>query len=234
MLHTNSNVFPFSQQWGLDTNKMLFENDFWWSVCLFVHSLALYRQWHGSKWRSVSWVVGFISILALATYLQIRHKSVYLRHRVHILVAMRYARMLGLILLLDPAIPDLLRLHEASCARALTKILVYRVGYVLTAFIGYQLPLLNHIWVVVLNVLSMSVLSIRHCKQAGLSLPGSLNCARAWGEKVAWMGKLSPFAASGPSSSLIEPWQECGRLQVPFIVSCLCAFKSSFLITLSF
>ena len=210
------------QKWELYSSKVFFENDFWWSVCLFVHSLVLYRHWRGSKWRAVSWVVGFISILALATYLQIRHKSVYLRHRVHILVAMRYARLLGLILLLDPAIPDMLRLHEASCARALSKILICRVSYVFSVSVGYHIPLINHIWVVLLNVLSMSVLAIRHCKQADLSLPGSLDCSGSWGQNLAWMAKLSPFAASEPSLPLIEPWRECGRLQVLFIVGCLC------------
>ena len=171
------------------------------------------------------WLSAYNSILALTLHLQLHKKSFYLRNRIQFLVAMRYIRLLGVILLVDRSIPDMLRIQETSCGYTIFKVLLYRIGYILTTFVGYQVPLKHQIWVIMLNLVVMSVLSIQQCKQANPALSALLECPASMGEYVAiTLGKLAPFSSNFESSPPIEPWQACARFQVLLIVSIYCIF----------
>ena len=146
-------------------NRTLSDNDFWWTISLFISSILVYGRWINGGWMPLVWLSAYNSILALTLHLQLHKKSFYLRNRIQFLVAMRYIRLLGVILLVDRSIPDMLRIQETSCGYTIFKVLLYRIGYILTTFVGYQVPLKHQIWVIMLNLVVMSVLSIQQCKQ---------------------------------------------------------------------
>lgn len=187
-----------------------------------ISAFIIYKRWEDGVPKFL-WLTTQLALVAFAINLQVQHKHVYLRHRIQLILAMRYMRLLGFIILVDPALYTMLDVREASCGYILLKPLVYRVVYILTLLLGYQVLLVHQVWLILLNVITMSVLAIRQCRQAMEELPILLRCAIPMNDSLGNLGKLAPFSANLElgGNSPIEPWRACAQYSVFCLVSCI-------------
>lgn len=180
-------------------------------------------SWPNGGLTTFSWYIicGVLPTAALL-FLQLRHKAIYLRHRIPIVLTVRGIRILGVLVALGPAQNEIWPpSHPTSCTPTLLASQANKVFYLVAQTVGFQVPLVYQVWVAVAGAVVALFFVPQRCMSFIAVSPAVGHCSLKSMAKLSWLNKLWVMSLSNPESygANLMPWQVCAQLQALLIVS---------------
>jgi len=213
------------QEWRNESNLAYSRGDIWWSVALIIWGLSIVRRWQddGDIMARNIWFVAHFLFCAAPILWKLNNPKTYIKYRISLLATLRCLRAVGVILVLSKNQNYIWKpaSRQLGCLLDLFVSQHMKLAYLLCQVLAYQVPLVHHIWLILLNGLAV-LMSVPGRCQAECSLSTDFSdCSMKWLEKLAVLDKYWIFSATNPASmgNDIEPWQACT------IIQCLMAVR---------
>ena len=213
------------QEWRETFNFGLANYDILVSIgTLAAMSRLVLWQWPGGasfEAKLYYWLTAVFLTMVLF-FLQARHKNLYIKYRIPLLICVRMVREFGVIVLVLPLQTEIWPL-TAALAPHLTFLTsqLYNLMYLMSRLCTYPIPLFHQLWMLVLNAGFLLAYVPHRCHADMMSSPELQEYSQFWASKLDNLGKGWIFSASTKSYSKIQ-WEvgdDCSRVHMNLMVS---------------